>query len=298
MSQIAFIGLGNMGGPMSANLVKAGHDVRGFDIVPSKVERAAAQGVVAAHSNTDAAENADVVFTMLPTGREVREVLVEKDKLLERVGSETIVVDTSTTDLKSTELIHEHAVSHGVSLLDSPVSGGMAGAENATLTFMVGGNPEVIEGLKPIFLAMGKNVVNAGGASAGQAVKVCNNMLLGISMIGACEAIALGEAAGVDHKVLFDVISTSTGNCWSMNVNCPIPGMVETSPANKAYNPGFTANLMLKDLTLAQEAASKTGVATQMGEHARVLYDQFCRDRNGELDFSAMVQMVRDRDRD
>jgi len=298
MSQIAFIGLGNMGGPMSANLVKAGHDVRGFDIVPSKVERAAAQGVVAAHSNTDAAENADVVFTMLPTGREVREVLVEKDKLLERVGSETIVVDTSTTDLKSTELIHEHAVSHGVSLLDSPVSGGMAGAENATLTFMVGGNPEVIEGLKPIFLVMGKNVVNAGKASAGQAVKVCNNMLLGISMIGACEAIALGEAAGVDHKVLFDVISTSTGNCWSMNVNCPIPGMVETSPANKAYNPGFTANLMLKDLTLAQEAASKTGVATQMGEHARVLYDQFCRDRNGELDFSAMVQMVRDRDRD
>ena len=294
MSRIAFIGLGNMGGPMSANLVKAGHDVRGFDIVPSKVEQAAAHGVVAAHSNADAAENADVVFTMLPTGREVREVLVEKDKLIETVSGETIVVDTSTTDLKSTEFIHDRAASHGADLVDSPVSGGMAGAEDGTLTFMAGGNPAVIEGLKPIFLAMGKNVVNAGGASAGQAVKVCNNMLLGISMIGACEAIALGEAAGVDHQVLFDVISTSTGNCWSMNVNCPIPDMVDTAPANRGYSPGFTANLMLKDLTLAQEAASKTGVTTQMGEHARALYEQFCGDRNGEMDFSAMLQMVRD----
>lgn len=294
MARIAFIGLGNMGGPMSVNLVKAGHQVRGYDIVPEKVDRAAAGGVEAATSNPDAVKDADFVFAMLPTGKEVREVLVDDDKILDLVGPGTIVVDSSTTDLGATEYIHEEAAKRGLALIDSPVSGGMAGAEAGTLTFMAGGDTAAIDTAEPIFLAMGKKVVRAGGPSAGQAVKVCNNMLLGISMVGTCEAIALGEAAGVDHQVLFDVISTSTGNCWSMNVNCPMPDMVDTAPANRGYTPGFTATLMLKDLTLSQEAASKTGAVTPLGEHARSLYEAFCNDRDGEVDFSAMVQMMRD----
>jgi len=297
MAKIAFIGLGNMGGPMSVNLVRAGHDVTGYDIVPEKVDRAAAGGVKAAASNPDAVKDAEFVFAMLPTGREVRHVLVDGDGIFDLVGPETIVVDSSTTDLGATEYVHQHAASRGISMIDSPVSGGMAGAEAATLTFMAGGDGAAIDRAEPVFLAMGKRVVRAGGPSAGQAVKVCNNMLLGISMAGACEAIALGEAAGVDHQVLFDVISTSTGSCWAMNVNCPMPGMVDTSPANRDYTPGFTATLMLKDLTLSQEAAAKTGAVTPLGEHARQMYEAFCDTRDGELDFSAMVQMVRDLER-
>jgi 3-hydroxyisobutyrate dehydrogenase len=294
MARIAFIGLGNMGGPMSINLVKAGHQVRGYDIVPEKTARAAAGGVEAASSNPDAVKDADFVFAMLPTGKEVRDVLVDTDKVLDLVRADTIVVDSSTTDLGATEYIHTEAAQRGITLIDSPVSGGMAGAEAGSLTFMAGGDTAAIDTAEPVFLAMGKKVVRAGGPSAGQAVKVCNNMLLGISMVGACEAIALGEAAGVDHQVLFDVISTSTGNCWAMNVNCPMPDMVDTAPANRNYTPGFTAKLMLKDLTLSQQAASKTGAVTPLGEHARALYEAFCDERDGEVDFSAMVQMMRD----
>jgi 3-hydroxyisobutyrate dehydrogenase len=294
MAHIAFIGLGNMGGPMSANLVKAGHQVRGYDIVPEKVDRAVTGGVKAATSNVDAAIDVDFVFTMLPTGKEVREVLVDGDKVLNHVSPDTIIVDSSTTDLGATEYIHSEAVRRGLAMIDSPVSGGMAGAESGSLTFMAGGDSTAINRAEPIFLAMGTKVVRAGGPSAGQAVKVCNNMLLGISMVGACEAIALGEAAGVDHQVLFDVISSSTGNCWAMNVNCPMPDMVNTAPANHGYTPGFTAKLMLKDLTLSQEAAAKTGAVTPLGENAKSLYQEFCANRDGDVDFSAMVQMIRD----
>jgi len=297
MARIAFIGLGNMGGPMSINLVKAGHQVRGYDIVAEKTARAAAGGVEAATSNPDAAKDADFVFTMLPTGKEVREVLVDIDKVMDVVGPGTIIVDSSTTDLGATDYIHNEAAKRGLTLIDSPVSGGMAGAEAGTLTFMAGGDAAAIDRAEPVFLAMGKQMVRAGGPSAGQAVKVCNNMLLGISMVGTCEAIALGEAAGVDHQVLFDVISTSTGSCWSMNVNCPMPDMVDTAPANREYTPGFTAKLMLKDLTLSQAAAAKTGAMTPLGEHARALYEAFCDERDGEVDFSAMIQMVREHQR-
>lgn len=297
MARIAFIGLGNMGGPMSINLVKAGHQVRGYDIVAEKTARAAAGGVEAATSNPDTAKDADFVFTMLPTGKEVREVLVDIDKVMDVVGPGTIIVDSSTTDLDATDYIHAEATRRGLKLIDSPVSGGMAGAEAGTLTFMAGGAADAIHSAEPVFLAMGKQMVRAGGPSAGQAVKVCNNMLLGISMVGACEAIALGEAAGVDHQVLFDVISTSTGSCWAMNVNCPMPDMTDTAPANRGYTPGFTAKLMLKDLTLSQAAAAKTGAMTPLGEHARALYEAFCDERDGEVDFSAMIQMVREHQR-
>ena len=294
MARIAFIGLGNMGKPMSANLVKAGHEVRGHDVVESKVEDAARRGVLPAASNREAADGADFVFTMLPTGKEVREVLVDIDRVLDLADDRTIVVDSSTTDLESTGYIHEAAAGRGVALIDSPVSGGMSGAEAATLTFMAGGDPNAIDRAEPLFTAMGRKLVRAGGPSAGQAVKVCNNMLLGISMAGACEALALGEAAGVDRQVLFDVMSTSTGSCWSINHNCPLPGMVPTAPSNNDYRPGFTARLMLKDLSLAREAALKTGAATPLGEHARALYEQFCEERDSELDFSAMICMLRD----
>lgn len=294
MARIAFIGLGNMGGPMAANLVRAGHQVTGHDIVPEKISRAAERGVRPAASNAEAATGAEIVFTMLPTGKEVREVLVDEDAVLEAVASGTIMVDSSTTDLAATEYIHAAASERGIALIDSPVSGGMAGAEAATLTFMAGGDSDAVDRAEPVFMAMGRKVVRAGGPCSGQAVKACNNMLLGISMVGVCEAIALGEAVGVDHQVLFDVISTSTGSCWSMNVNCPIPGMVDTAPANRGYAPGFTATLMLKDLTLAQEAASRVGAATPLGEHARALYQRFCTERDGEIDFSAMVGMMRE----
>ena len=294
MARIAFIGLGNMGKPMSANLVKAGHEVHGHDVDESRLADAARRGVLPAASNREAAEGAEFVFTMLPTGREVREVLVDIDRVLDLADDRTIVVDSSTTDLESTGYIHEAAAGRGVALIDSPVSGGMSGAEAATLTFMAGGDPAAIDRAEPLFTTMGQKLVRAGGPSAGQAVKVCNNMLLGISMAGACEALALGEAAGVDRQVLFDVMSTSTGSCWSINQNCPIPGMVPTAPSNNGYQPGFTARLMLKDLSLAREAALKTGAATPLGEHAHALYEKFCEERNSELDFSAMIGMLRD----
>ncbi len=293
MAKIAFIGLGNMGGPMSINLVRAGHDVTGYDIIQEKIDRVSAFGVRPAESNAAAVEDTEFIFTMLPTGDEVRHVLADGDKVLDLIGDDTVVVDSSTTDLGVTEYIHQQAALRRIALIDSPVSGGMAGAEAASLTFMAGGDGAAIDRAEPIFLAMGKKVVRAGGASAGQAVKVCNNMLLGISMVGACEAISLGEAAGVDHKVLFDVISTSTGSCWAINVNSPMPGMVDSSPANRGYTPGFTASLMLKDLTLSQDAAAKTGAVTPLGEHARSLYEKFCEISDGEMDFSAMVNMIR-----
>ena len=294
MKRIAFIGLGNMGTPMSISLARAGYEVHGYDIISKKIDRVAQAGVIKEKSCADAARNADIVFTMLPTGKEVREVLVDSDKVLDFVNPETVIVDTSTTDLISTEYIHKEAAARDLALIDSPVSGGMSGAQKATLTFMAGGDKAAIDKAEPVFLSMGKKLVRAGGASAGQAVKACNNMLLGISMIGVCEAIALGEAASVNHKVLFDVISSSTGSCWSMNVNCPMPGMVDTAPSNNGYIPGFTASLMLKDLTLAQEAAQKTGAVAQMGEQARQLYEQFCSNSDGEKDFSAMLQMIRE----
>ncbi|MEK9646293.1 MAG: 3-hydroxyisobutyrate dehydrogenase [Alphaproteobacteria bacterium] len=293
MAHIAFIGLGNMGGPMAANLAAQGHEVSGYDIVPEKTARAAGRGVRAAASNADAADGAEIVFTMLPTGKEVREVLLETDKILDLVGPGTIVVDSSTTDLPTTRLIHDAAAKRGIELIDSPVSGGMAGAEAGTLTFMAGGGADAIDRAEDMFLAMGKKVVRAGGPTTGQAVKICNNMLLGISMIASCEAVALGEAAGVSHDVLYDVISTSTGTCWAFNVNCPMPDQVETAPANRNFAPGFTATLMLKDLTLAQEAAAATGATTPLGEHARTLYEKLCAERDSERDFSSMVEMIR-----
>lgn len=298
MARIAFIGLGNMGRPMSANLVAAGHQVLGHDILEDNLAQAADRGVLPAASAAEAARDADFVFTMLPTGREVHDVLVEGDRLVERVGNQTVVIDASTTDLGTTNRIHAAASERGVALIDAPVSGGIVAAEAGELTFMAGGDPGAVDRAEPLFGAMGKKLVRAGGPCTGQAVKVCNNLLLGITMAGACEAVALGEAVGLDHRVLFDVMSTSTGSCWSINANCPIPGMVDSAPSSNRYKAGFTARLMLKDLGLAQDAAAQAGAATPLGGQARALYERFCAEHDGGLDFSAMIQMLRAMRRD
>ncbi len=293
MARIAFIGLGNMGRPMSANLVRAGHRVSGHDVVESNLVHAADRGVLSAGSAFQAAQDADFVFTMLPTGREVLDVLLEGDRLVERVGNGTVVIDASTTDLETTDRIHAAAAERGIALIDAPVSGGIVAAEAGELTFMAGGDPAAVDRAEPLFSAMGKKLVRAGGPRAGQAVKVCNNLLLGITMIGACEAVALGEAVGVDHQVLFDVMSTSSGSCWSITANCPIPGMVDSAPSSNRYEAGFMARLMLKDLGLARDAAAQAGAATPLGGQARDLYERFCAEHDGGLDFSAIIQMLR-----
>lgn len=293
MARIGFIGLGRMGLPMAANLAGAGHDVRGYDTAAPRVSEAERKSVTPAASSAEAAAGADFVITMLATGREVRRVLVEDDRVLDHVTARTVVMDTSTTDLGTTGQIHAAAAERGVALIDSPVSGGTAGAEAGTLTFMAGGAADAIDRAEPLYGLMGRRLVRAGGPGAGQAVKLCNNLLLGVSMIGACEAMALGEAAGVDRQVLFDVMSTATGRCWALTDNCPVPGMVETAPSNRGYEAGFTARLMLKDLGLAQDAAAQTGAEAPLGEHARALYERFCTEHDGNLDFSAMMLMLR-----
>lgn len=293
MARIGFIGLGRMGLPMAANLAGGGHDVRGHDTAAPRVSEAERRGVTPAASSAEAAADADFVVTMLATGRDVGQVLVDGDRVLDRVAARTVVIDASTTDLGTTDRIHAAAAERGVALIDSPVSGGTAGAEAGTLTFMAGGDAGAIDRAEPLYELMGRRLVRAGGPGAGQAVKVCNNLLLGVSMIGVCEAMALGEAAGVERQVLFDVMSAATGRCWALTDNCPAPGVVEAAPSSRGYEPGFTARLMLKDLGLAQEAAARTGAGAPLGEQARALYERFCAEHDGELDFSAIMLMLR-----
>ncbi|MFC3163849.1 3-hydroxyisobutyrate dehydrogenase [Ciceribacter thiooxidans] len=287
---IAFIGLGNMGGPMAANLVKAGHQVRGFDLSAEILKAAEENGVTAASSLAEAVEGADVVVTMLPKGEHVLAVWRE---LVKAVPASTLLIDCSTIDVDSARQAHELAAGKGCASLDAPVSGGTGGAAAGTLTFMAGGSGDVFERAKPYLEAMGRKIVHCGGNGAGQAAKICNNMILGISMIGVCEAFVLGEALGLSHQALFDVASTSSGQCWSLNTYCPVPGPVPTSPANNEYRPGFAAALMLKDLKLAQDAALSTGAATPLGAEAAQIYGLFEKQGQGARDFSAIIEMLR-----
>ncbi|WP_416798809.1 3-hydroxyisobutyrate dehydrogenase [Ciceribacter azotifigens] len=287
---IAFIGLGNMGGPMAANLVKAGHEVRGFDLSPEILEAAEENGVTPASSLAEAAEAAGVVVTMLPKGEHVLAVWRE---LVKAVPASTLLIDCSTIDVDSARQAHELAAGKGCASLDAPVSGGTGGAAAGTLTFMAGGSGDAFERAKPYLEAMGRKIVHCGGNGAGQAAKICNNMILGISMIGVCEAFVLGEALGLSHQALFDVASTSSGQCWSLNTYCPVPGPVPTSPANNEYRPGFAAALMLKDLKLAQDAALSTGAATPLGAEAAQIYGLFEKQGQGGRDFSAIIEMLR-----
>ena len=290
-NQIAFIGLGNMGGPMAANLVKAGHRVSGHDLSPQSREAAEASGLSLASSAAEAVKDADVVVTMLPAGKHVLSVWAE---IIDALKPGALMIDCSTIDVESAREAHRLAKEASCLSLDAPVSGGTGGASAATLTFMVGGAEEAFARGEPILQAMGRRIVHCGDAGAGQAAKICNNMILGISMIGVCEAFVLGEKLGLSHQALFDVASTSSGQCWSLTTYCPVPGPVPTSPANHGYKPGFAAALMLKDLKLSQEAAAAAGAATDMGALAARLYKTFNETGHGGDDFSGLINFLRE----
>ncbi|UJW77180.1 3-hydroxyisobutyrate dehydrogenase [Rhizobium sp. SL42] len=291
MTNIAFIGLGHMGGPMAVNLVKKGFSVRGFDLSPALVSDAKGAGVTSCASLAEAVDGVEVVITMLPAGKHVLSVWQE---LVRTVPAGTVLIDCSTIDIESARLAHEMAAGAACPSLDAPVSGGTGGAAAGTLTFMVGGDADVFAGAQPIFEAMGRRIILCGGASSGQAAKICNNMILGISMIAVCEAFVLGEKLGLSHQALFDVASVSSGQCWSLTTYCPVPGPVPTSPANADYMPGFAAALMLKDLKLSQAAAQATGAITPLGAKASELYNLFNQNGHGERDFSAIISLLRD----
>ena len=291
MARIAFIGLGNMGGPMAANLVKAGHEVTGFDLASPVLKAAEESGVAPASHISQAVKDAEIVITMLPQGKHV---LTAWTDILQSAAEGILVIDCSTIDVESSRKAHEMAKAAGCLSLDAPVSGGTGGAAAGTLTFMAGGSQAAFAGAKPILEAMGKKIVHCGDAGAGQAAKICNNMILGISMIGVCEGFVLAEKLGLSHQALFDVASTSSGQCWSINTYCPVPGPVPTSPANNDYKPGFAAALMLKDLKLSQEAALASGASTPLGAEAAQLYSLFEKLGNGGRDFSAIIEMFRE----
>jgi 3-hydroxyisobutyrate dehydrogenase len=290
MTSIAFIGLGNMGGPMAANLAKAGHTVTGFDLVPASCDQARSDGITIAGSARDSVRDAAIIITMLPAGKHV---LAVWNDILNQVRPDALVIDCSTIDVDSARKAHAMAKEQGLRSLDAPVSGGVGGAKGATLTFMAGGTAEAFAQAEPILSQMGRRVVHCGEAGAGQAAKICNNMILGISMIGVAEAFVLAEKLGLSHQALFDVASTSSGQCWSLTTYCPVPGPVPTSPANNDYKPGFAAALMLKDLKLAQEAALASGATTPLGAEAAQLYALFNNAGHEGDDFSGIINLIR-----
>jgi len=291
MANIGFIGLGNMGLPMAANLVKAGHAVAGFDLVPQYLERAAARGVNAQGSAEHAVKDADVVITMLPAGKQVLDVY--GGGVLKAAKPRTLFVDSSTIDVTSARAAHRLASEANMGSLDAPVSGGVSGAEAATLTFMAGGADAAFAEAKPILENMGRRVIHCGEAGAGQAAKICNNMMLGINMIGVSEAFGLAEKLGLSPKALFDVAAASSGQSWALTSYCPVPGLVPSSPANNNYKPGFASALMLKDLKLAQEAAAAAGASTPMGAAATQLYGLHNAWGEGGADFSGIIHLIR-----
>ncbi|WP_269582761.1 3-hydroxyisobutyrate dehydrogenase [Roseibium sp. Sym1] len=292
-STIGFIGLGNMGGPMAINLVKAGHRVLGFDLSETALNTLAEAGGEKAAGVAELAAEADVVVTMLPAGKHVRQIYTGEGGILEHARAGTLLIDSSTIDVDSARAVSEAASGKGMKMVDAPVSGGVAGAAGGTLTFMVGGEDDAFEAAKPFLDIMGKTIVHAGGAGTGQAAKICNNMLLGISMIGVSEAFVLAERLGLDKQKLFDISSTASGQCWSLTSYCPVPGPLPTSPANRDYQPGFAAEMMLKDLKLAQEAAQSSGAATPLGAEAAALYALFCNTGGEGQDFSGIVKFLR-----
>ncbi|MFC3226611.1 3-hydroxyisobutyrate dehydrogenase [Marinibaculum pumilum] len=297
MSKIGFIGTGNMGGPMAVNLVKAGHEVTAFDLSPALLEPVTEAGGRAAGSIAEAVSGAEIVVSMLPAGKHVRSVYEDAGGVLASAGAGTLLIDSSTIDVDSARAVSAAAAKAGLAMVDAPVSGGVAAAAGGSLTFMVGGPAEAFARAEPVLQAMGKTIVHAGDAGAGQAAKICNNMILGISMIAVSEAFALAEKLGLDHQKLFDISSKASGQCWSMTSYCPVPGPVPTSPANRDYKPGFTAAMMLKDLRLAHEAAAAAGAATPLGRHAEDLYTQYAEgEGQGAVDFSGIIKMIRSLD--
>ncbi|KGJ72780.1 3-hydroxyisobutyrate dehydrogenase [Cryobacterium roopkundense] len=298
-TRIAFIGLGHMGGPMAANLVKAGHTVSGFDLVPAALNEARANGITVAESAAAAVADADVIITMLPSGRHVLGAYQGDEAtpgLIASAAPNTLFLECSTIDVEDARAARDLLVAAGHRGLDAPVSGGVGGATAGTLTFMVGAEIEDFEAAKPVLEVMGGKIVHCGGSGGGQAAKVCNNMILGISMIAVSEAFVLGEKLGLTNQALFDVASTASGQCWALTTNCPVPGPVPTSPANRDYQPGFAGALMAKDLGLAVNALESTGVNAELGTLAAAIYRRFADEEGGAgQDFSGIINTIRAR---
>jgi len=292
MARIAFIGLGNMGGGMAANLVKAGHEVRAFDLVEAALAKAEANGCERAASAAAAVANAEAVVTMLPAGRHVRDVF--ESSVIGTAPKDAILIDCSTIDVATAREEIAKAAAAGYAMVDAPVSGGIAAADAGTLTFMVGGSDEAFERSRPILEKMGKAVIHAGGPGAGQAAKICNNMLLGASMVATCETFVLARKLGLDPQTFFDIASKASGQCWSMTTYCPVPGVGPATPADRDYEGGFATALMLKDLRLAMDAAQSVDSYTPMGAAAEELYARFAELGGAGKDFSAIIKMIDD----
>jgi 3-hydroxyisobutyrate dehydrogenase len=297
-STIAFIGLGHMGGPMSINLAKAGYSVIGFDLSRAAIDAVDGHGITIAGSAAEAVQAADIVITMLPAGRHVIGAYSgggDDKGLLAYARPGTLFIDSSTIAVDDARTAHDLAVAAGHRSMDAPVSGGTVGAEAGTLAFMVGGSAEDFAVAEPILQVMGKRIVHCGEAGLGQAAKVCNNLILGISMIAVSEAFVLGEKLGLSHQALFDVASNASGQCWALTTNCPVPGPVPTSPANRDYQPGFAGALMAKDLGLAAQAFESTGLDAPIGTLANEIYQRFAAGAGASADFSGIINDIRER---
>lgn len=292
MARIGFVGLGHMGWPMAVNLLNAGHTVTGFDLQPKAVEAFVSAGGQAAATLHDAAYQQQVIITMLQTGQQVHQVCLGEHGLFASAGKNTLFIDCSSIDVKSSRDIHLQAKKMNFLAVDAPVSGGVVGAAQAKLTFMVGGTEEAFTQAKPFLASLGKKIIHTGVAGSGQAAKICNNMVLGISMIAISEAFTLAEHLGLAPERLFEVVNNSSGQCWAMSNYAPVPGLLENVPANNNYKPGFTAAMMLKDLKLSQQSAASVGVKTPLGERATTIYQQFNDAEMGELDFSAIIKVI------
>jgi len=293
MSRIGFIGLGNMGGPMLRNLLKAGHEAKAFDVMPKLLDAAKEAGADPAQSAGDAAREVDAVLTMLPAGQHVREVYLGAGGVLASARKDTLLIDSSTIDVETARAVSAAASGKGLDMVDAPVSGGVAGAAAGTLTFMVGGSDAAFARAEPLLKLMGKAIVHAGAAGNGQAAKICNNLMLGIEMIAVSEAFALAAKLGLAPEKLFEISSKSSGQCWSLTNYCPEPGLVPTAPSNRDFAPGFTVAMMLKDLRLAQQAAGGANVSSPLGAVAAALYELHSGKGHAGLDFSSIIRMIK-----
>lgn len=292
MTKIAVVGLGNMGRPMALNLIKAGHDVRGWDLSAAARDTFADNGGRVANGLEAALDGADFLMTMVPAGPQVRAAYLDDGGILAHVSKDTLLIDSSTIDVETSRAVNEAATAAGYVMVDAPVSGAVPAAEAGILTFMVGGTEDAFQRAKPILEAMGKNIIHAGSAGTGQAAKICNNMLVGTNMAVLCESLVLGQKLGLDPQVMFDIISKSSGQSWALTSYCPVPGPVPAAPSNRDYQAGFAATLMTKDMTLSQQAAQTAGVATPLAAQARALYQMLVNSGNGDKDFSAIYRML------
>jgi 3-hydroxyisobutyrate dehydrogenase len=293
MAQIGFIGLGNMGLPMAQNLIRAGHALRGYDVSAAALDKLSAADGIAVRSLDAACAGVEAVITMLPAGQQVREVYLGPGGVLASAAPGALLIDGSTIDVETARAVAAAAGVDGLDMIDAPVSGGVAGAQAGTLTFMVGGSDQAFGRARPLLETMGRTIVHAGGSGSGQAAKICNNMILGASMIAVSEAFVLAEKLGLEPQKLFEISSRSSGQCWSMTSYCPMPGLVPASPANRGYQAGFTAAMMLKDLKLAQEAARATSAVAPLGAEAAAIYQRFVNEGGAALDFSGIIRFLR-----